>query len=105
MEGGELFSRIQERGDQAFTERGEIHKFKLKFVKDCFSLSLSPCLVPLQDFFFDLDNLFIFIEVCIKQLFFKIPENQELPEMIKFRHNVEGLEENSSYKSAQLLHF
>lgn len=22
MEGGELFSRIQERGDQAFTERG-----------------------------------------------------------------------------------
>lgn len=23
MEGGELFSRIQERGDQAFTERGE----------------------------------------------------------------------------------
>lgn len=23
MEGGELFSRIQERGDQAFTERGK----------------------------------------------------------------------------------
>lgn len=25
MDGGELFSRIQDRGDQAFTERGNMH--------------------------------------------------------------------------------
>jgi len=27
MDGGELFSRIQERGDQAFTERGLCYLF------------------------------------------------------------------------------
>lgn len=29
MEGGELFSRIQARGDQAFTERGKLKQFKI----------------------------------------------------------------------------
>lgn len=38
-------------------------------------------------------------------IFLNVPENQELLELAKFRHSVEGLEENSSYKSAQLFHF
>lgn len=37
MDGGELFSRIQDRGDQAFTERGN----KL-VLSDIFYLPLTP---------------------------------------------------------------
>lgn len=30
MDGGELFSRIQDRGDQAFTERGKLSTLTLQ---------------------------------------------------------------------------
>lgn len=57
MEGGELFSRIQERGDQAFTERGETSSlWKIFFLSSPF---LCP-LFPFRIFFFD----FIYGGVC-----------------------------------------
>lgn len=48
MEGGELFSRIQERGDQAFTERGvyvQLHwGFGLRWLTQSFCVMLGKAL-------------------------------------------------------------
>lgn len=48
MEGGELFSRIQERGDQAFTERGmcvPLHReFGPRWGTQSFSVTLGKAL-------------------------------------------------------------
>lgn len=48
MEGGELFSRIQERGDQAFTERGmdvPLHgEFGLRWGTQSFLVTLGKTL-------------------------------------------------------------
>lgn len=50
MEGGELFSRIQERGDQAFTERGLCGPWDLWGVRvrrlhwSCYDILAKACL-------------------------------------------------------------